>query len=155
MAHINVFVDKDGKARKLPVGLPDEKGYYIPAFSVALANLVLDDNEKVSEMKRLDNGCAGMNVMPTNERNQVTTEFFTLPRQKVDATTGYEMLSFVDVMNSKNPLPLKGSIVLVGPFVTAMQDEYPTPISSVKMFGIEIHANMIQTLLESKFYKDD
>ncbi|KRF43432.1 adenylate/guanylate cyclase domain-containing protein [Paenibacillus sp. Soil787] len=154
MAHINVFVDKDGKARKLPVGLPDENGAYIPAFSVALANLVLDDKDKVKRDEATGQWKRGNIVMPTNERNQVTTEFFTLPRQKVDATTGYESLSFIDVMNSKNPLPLQGSIVLVGPFVTAMQDEYPTPISSVKMFGIEIHANMIQTILESKFYKE-
>ncbi|MBD0381099.1 CHASE2 domain-containing protein [Paenibacillus sedimenti] len=154
MAHINVLVDKDGKARKLPVGLPDEKNQYIPAFSVALANLVLDEKEKVSRDDATGQWKRGNIVMPTNERNQVTTEFFTLPRQKVDADTGYETLSFVDVLNSKNPLPLEGAIVLVGPFVTAMQDEYPTPISAVKMFGIEIHANMIQTLLESKFYKD-
>ncbi|CAH1199574.1 hypothetical protein PAECIP111891_01320 [Paenibacillus allorhizoplanae] len=154
MAHINVFVDKDGKARKLPVGLPDEKGAYIPAFSVALANLVLDENEKVKRDSATGEWKRGNEVVPTNDRNQVTTEFFTQPRQKVDATTGYELLSFVDVLNSAKALPLKGSIVLVGPFVTAMQDEYPTPISSVKMFGIEIHANMIQTLLESVFFKD-
>ncbi|WP_187273820.1 CHASE2 domain-containing protein [Paenibacillus sp. N3.4] len=154
MAHINVFVDKDGKARKLPVGLPDETGTYIPAFSVALANLVLDNEDKVKRDGATGQWKRGNVVLPTNDRNQVTTEFFTLPRQKVDATTGYEMLSFIDVLNSKKPLPLQGSIVLVGPFVTAMQDEYPTPISSVKMFGIEIHANMIQTLLESKFYKE-
>jgi adenylate cyclase len=154
MAHINVFVDKDGKARKLPVGLQDENGAYIPAFSVALANLVLDEKDKIKRDEATGLWKRGNLVLPTNEKNQVTTEFFTLPRQTVDATTGYEMLSFVDVMNSKKPLPLQGSIVLVGPFVTAMQDEYPTPISSVKMFGIEIHANMIQTMLESKFYKD-
>ncbi|SDO27662.1 adenylate cyclase [Paenibacillus sp. yr247] len=154
MAHINVFVDKDGKARKLPVGLPDENGVYIPAFSVALANLVLDEKDKIKRDEATGQWKRGNIILPTNERNQVTTEFFTLPRQKVNATTGYELLSFIDVINSKKPLPLQGSIVLVGPFVTAMQDEYPTPISSVKMFGIEIHANMIQTLLESKFYKD-
>ena len=82
MAHINVFVDKDGKARKLPVGLPDENGAYIPAFSVALANLVLDDKDKVKRDEATGQWKRGNIVMPTNERNQVTTEFFTLPRQK-------------------------------------------------------------------------
>ncbi|MGG1518347.1 adenylate/guanylate cyclase domain-containing protein [Paenibacillus oryzisoli] len=154
MAHINVFVDKDGKARKLPVGLPDEKGQYIPAFSVALANMVLGKDEKVSRDEATGKWLRGSETIPTNDRNQATTEFFTTPRQEVDASTGYELLSVIDVLNSAKPLPLEGSIVLVGPFVTAMQDEYPTPISSVKMFGIEIHANMIQTLLESKFYND-
>ncbi|MEW9698530.1 CHASE2 domain-containing protein [Paenibacillus sp. SI8] len=155
MAHINVLVDKDGKARRLPVGLPDEKNQYIPAFSVALANLVLENQEKIKRDEASGEWRRGNTVIPTNERNQVTTEFYTKPRQKIDSDTGYETISFVDVLTSKQGVPLpKGSIVLIGPFVTAMQDEYSTPISSVKMFGIEIHANMIQTLLESKFYKD-
>ncbi|UJF36392.1 adenylate/guanylate cyclase domain-containing protein [Paenibacillus hexagrammi] len=155
MAHINVFVDKDGKARKLPVGLPDENNQYIPAFSAALANLVLSDQEKIKRDPVSGIWTRGDTVIPTNEKNQVTTEFYSKPRQKIGTDTGYESLSFVDVLNSKDGIPLpEGAIVLVGPFVTAMQDEYPTPISSVKMFGIEIHANMIQTLLESKFYKD-
>jgi len=154
MAHINVFVDRDGKARKLPVGLPDEKGQYVPAFSVALANLMLKDEEKVSRNEATGQWLRGTAVIPTDVRNQVTTEFFTRPRQQMDANTGYETLSFVDVLKSTKPLPLKGAIVLVGPYVTGMQDEYPTPVSTVKMFGIEIHANMIQTLLESKFYSE-
>jgi adenylate cyclase len=155
MAHINVLVDKDGKARKLPVGLPDENNQYIPAFSVALSNLVLPDNEKIKRDEVSGLWKRGNVVIPTNDRNQVTTEFYSKPRQKIDTGTGYETISFIDVLNSKRGIPLpKDSIVLIGPFVAGMQDEYPTPISSVKMFGIEIHANMIQTLLESKFYKD-
>jgi adenylate cyclase len=154
MAHINVFIDQDGKARKLPVGLPDDNNNYIPAFSVALANFVLSAEEKVTRDAQSGYWMRGASVIPTNERNQVATEFYSEPRQEVDADTGYEMLSFVDVLNSTKPLPLEGAIVLIGPFVTAMQDEYPTPVSSVKMFGIEIHANMIQTLLENKFYTE-
>ncbi|NEW08713.1 adenylate/guanylate cyclase domain-containing protein [Paenibacillus sp. SYP-B3998] len=154
MAHINVFVDKDGKARKLPVGLPDENQHNIPAFSVALTNLILNDEEKISYDVASRQWKRGNIIIPTNDRNQVTTEFYSLPRQKMDVGTGYETLSYIDVINSKKPLPLEGAIALVGPFVTAMQDEYPTPISSVKMFGIEIHANMIQTLIEGKFYRD-
>ncbi|MNI35217.1 Adenylate cyclase 2 [compost metagenome] len=154
MAHVNVFVDKDGKARKLPVGLPDEKHTYIPAFSVALANFVLKPDEQVTRDEQSGEWKRGNTVIPTNDRNQVSTEFYTDPRQKADAATGYEMLSFIDVLNSKKDLPLEGAIVLIGPFVTAMQDEYPVPVSTVKMFGIEIHANMIQTLIENKFYTE-
>ncbi|MFC5451702.1 CHASE2 domain-containing protein [Paenibacillus aestuarii] len=154
MAHINVFVDKDGKARKLPLGLPDEKGQYVPAFSVALANLMLNDGDKVIRNEANGQWMRGSAAIPADGRNQVTTEFYTKPRQQMDAETGYETLSFVDVLESAKPLPLQGAIVLVGPYVTGMLDEYPTPVSAVKMFGIEIHANMIQTLLEGKYYRE-
>jgi adenylate cyclase len=154
MAHINVFVDEDGKARKLSVGLPDEKNTYIPAFSVALANFILPKEEKVTRDEASGAWKRGNEIIPANSRNQVATEFYTKPRQEIDADTGYEALSIINVLNSKKELPLKGAIALVGPYVAAMQDEYPTPASPVKMFGIEIHANMIQTLLEDKFYKE-
>ncbi len=154
MGHINVFVDEDGKARKLPVGLPDEKNSMISAFSVTLANFVLDDKEKVKWDAGSSQWMRGEAVIPANERYQVATEFYSEPRQKMDVETGYETLSFIDILNSQKPLPLEGTIALIGPFVTAMQDEYPTPVSPVKMFGIEIHANMIQTLLEGKFYTE-
>ncbi|MCD1259087.1 adenylate/guanylate cyclase domain-containing protein [Paenibacillus athensensis] len=154
MAHINVFVDKDAKARQLSVGLPDEKGEYIPAFSVALANFLLPDDEKVKRDDATGEWLRGSEVIPTHGKNQVPTEFYSKPRQKLHASTGYETISFADVYKSENPLPLNGAIALIGPYVTAMQDEYQTPASSVKMFGIEIHANMIQALLENQFYKE-
>ena len=46
-------------------------------------------------------------------------------------------------------------IVLFGPYSLGMQDEYPTPIDKdEKMFGIEIHANIIQDLIDDSFKKD-
>jgi adenylate cyclase len=153
MAHINVFQDKDGKVRKLSVGLPDENNAMIPAFSVALTNFILPDTEKVTWNSDTRKWLRGKEVIPTNSRYQVATEFFSEPRQKMDVATGYDTISFVDILNKNIPLP-KGTIALIGPYVTAMQDEYLTPVNSIKMFGIEIHANMIQTLIENKFYTE-
>ncbi|MBP1989242.1 adenylate/guanylate cyclase domain-containing protein [Paenibacillus eucommiae] len=153
MAHVNVFVDKDGKARKLPVGLPDENNNMILAFSAALINLVLPEEEQVRWDDVSEQWMRGSKVIPTSGKHQVATEFYSVPRQEIDANTGYETISFVDVLNKDIPFP-EGTIALIGPYVTGMLDEYPTPVSSVKMFGIEIHANMIQTLLENKFYKE-
>lgn len=46
-------------------------------------------------------------------------------------------------------------IVLFGPYSLGMQDEYPTPINKdEKMFGIEVHANIIQNLINDSFKKD-
>ncbi|WP_027399131.1 adenylate/guanylate cyclase domain-containing protein [Anaerovorax odorimutans] len=46
-------------------------------------------------------------------------------------------------------------IVLFGPYSLGMQDEYPTTIDKdEKMFGIEVHANIIQDLINDSFKKD-
>ena len=43
-----------------------------------------------------------------------------------------------------------GKIVLIGPYATALQDAYFTPIDKgAQMFGVEIQANMIQSFLEN------
>ena len=43
-------------------------------------------------------------------------------------------------------------IVLIGPYAAALQDAYFTPIDKgEQMYGIEVHANVIQNLLEGNF----
>lgn len=46
-------------------------------------------------------------------------------------------------------------IVLFGPYSLGMQDEYPTSIDKQeKMFGVEVHANIIQNLINDSFKHD-
>ena len=48
-----------------------------------------------------------------------------------------------------------GKIVLIGPYATALQDAYFTPIDKgTQMFGVEIQANMIQSFLENNVKKE-
>ncbi len=48
-----------------------------------------------------------------------------------------------------------GKIVLIGPYAPALQDAFFTPIARAeKMYGVEIHANVIQSLVEGKSKKD-
>ena len=48
-----------------------------------------------------------------------------------------------------------GKIVLIGPYAAALQDAYFTPIDKGRqMFGVEIQANMIQSLLENNVKKE-
>ena len=43
-----------------------------------------------------------------------------------------------------------GKIVLIGPYASGLQDSYYTPISNAEqMYGVEIQANVIQSLLEA------
>ena len=46
-------------------------------------------------------------------------------------------------------------IVLIGPYAPALQDAYFTPMDAGRqMYGVEIQANVIQSLLEGKFKKE-
>lgn len=59
-------------------------------------------------------------------------------------------LSFSKVVNGEIPAELfAGTIVLVGPFTSGMMDSYYTAVShDVPMYGVEIHANILQSFLE-------
>lgn len=64
----------------------------------------------------------------------------------------YENVSLVDVIH-KNvpPEAFDDCIVLVGAYAAGMLDAYYVPVDpSRQMYGVEIHANVIQSLLEGK-----
>jgi adenylate cyclase len=156
LAHVNVFPDNDDKVRRLIVGLPEKNGKVVEAFSVKLANFALDDEQKVRWDENERKWYRGSEVIPVNARNQVITQYYTSPRQEKDLKTGYDSFSFSDVLNDKVDARLfENDIVLIGPFTTGLQDEYMTPMSrAIKMFGVEIHANMVQSILENKFWSE-
>lgn len=71
----------------------------------------------------------------------------------IDYTGGagaYETLSMIDVLEGRiPPQAFAGSIVLVGVEAAGMGDFYPVP-GGEWMHGVEIHANIIQGLLENR-----
>jgi adenylate cyclase len=76
-----------------------------------------------------------------------------------DINGGYQYISFLDLYKDKfsfiDPNTLKDKIVLIGAFSRSMNDIQFTPLSSTyQMYGVEIHANAIQTILEGKFLRN-
>lgn len=59
-------------------------------------------------------------------------------------------LSFAAVAEGEIPRELfAGAIVLVGPYSTGMMDSYYTAVDhAVPMYGVEVHANILQAMLE-------
>lgn len=73
---------------------------------------------------------------------------------RYSGTSGdYENVSLSDVLDGTvPPQAFDGCIVLVGAYAAGMMDEYSVPVDrGVKMYGVEIHANVIQALIEGKF----
>lgn len=61
----------------------------------------------------------------------------------------YTMISMADVMEGKVDTRIfKDSIVLVGAYAVGMQDSFKPAITHKEMYGVEIHANLIQAFME-------
>ncbi len=74
------------------------------------------------------------------------------------APNKFTHISFADLLNENykdkkgNELNLKDKIVIIGPTAIDLQDDYLSPVSQgVKMPGVEIHANNIQTIINEEF----
>ena len=66
----------------------------------------------------------------------------------------YEVISLCDVLDGKIDTRLfAGAIVMVGAYAPGMQDSYNVAIQKgSQMYGVEIHANILEALLEGKTY---
>lgn len=66
----------------------------------------------------------------------------------------YETLSLCDVLDGKiDPRVFRDSIVMVGAYAPGMQDSFNVAIQKgEQMYGVEIHANIVEALLEGKVY---
>lgn len=90
-----------------------------------------------------------------------SVETFEIPTDKYGKTMinysgkpgDYEHISLVDVLDGKvDAKAFTNSIVLVGAYATGMQDNFNVPNGhSSQMFGVEIHANILQSLMDGRF----
>lgn len=64
----------------------------------------------------------------------------------------YEVISMSDVLNGNvDAKAFAGSICLVGAYAPGMQDAYNVAVQKgVQMYGVEIHANILEALMEGK-----
>lgn len=65
---------------------------------------------------------------------------------------GYNLISMADVLDGTvDPGIFQNAVVLVGAYAVGMQDAYPPAIShNSQMYGVEIHANIVEALLDGK-----
>jgi len=146
--HINVISDDDRVVRKVMLGISD-KGNRVPAISVQLANLLLPENRKLvwTEDNRW---LMGNTPLSTGPQNDIFFSYATKPQDK-----SIETISIEKVLNGEvSPAHFAGSVVLIGPYAIGLDDMYYTPAGKVlKMYGVAIHVNIIQSLLDGKLYQ--
>ncbi len=64
----------------------------------------------------------------------------------------YEHISLSSVLDgSVDPRVFSNCIVMVGAYASGLQDQFAVPNSSDQMFGVEIHANIVQGLIDGRY----
>lgn len=132
-AFANTVQDKDGYIRQTQLFVDTPDGT-MDSLAYAVYKAYQNKNGRAIETPRLD------------ALNQ--TEF-TFSGNIED----YEDISMSDVLQGNiDPRVFKDCIVLVGAYAPGMMDSYNVAIEKgSQMYGVEVHANIIEALLEGKF----
>lgn len=129
----NAFLDSDGSVRHAKIA-EEYEGTWLNSFNYQIADLYLQSQGK-----------QGLSV----EKNMIQFLFSGYAGQ-------YEMVSLYDVLEGNvDTRAFKNSIVLVGAYAPGMQDAYYVAVERDKqMYGVEIHANIIESLLTEKLVEE-
>ncbi len=148
VGHINVLPDRDKVVRQLKLGYPDEHGQMIPAISVRLANVLLPLERKISWTTE-HTWKIGDEKIQEGLRNDISFSYSTSPQgSKFDSVPIWKVIN-----GEVPPSYFANSIVLIGLHTVGIEDMYYTPMSkTLQMFGVEIHANIIQAFLDNQLY---
>lgn len=109
-----------------------------------------DEHHSLFSKKVFDIYCEQMNIqkqtIKTDKYGKVLINYSGKPGD-------YEVISMVDVLEGKiDNRAFQNSVVLVGAYASGMQDNFQVPNGkSNQMYGVEIHANIIQSLMQNRF----
>jgi len=157
---INVKQDEDGFVRELPVF--SKKGEeVIEAFALAVSRIAEQAEPVEFWINQGEYPFAPGVRIPVKVERDGEEEVPLMQINYFGAPNTFQQISFADVLAGHgvdkrgNPVDFKDKIILIGPTAIDLQDHYLAPTSAgVKMAGVEIHANAIQTVLERAFLRN-
>lgn len=132
VGHINTIPDRDRVVRNALYSFAS-KGEQIESFSWVIYKMFMERSGKQ----------VNTNMLPLDAFGQFHIPYTGRPGQ-------YEAIPYSAVLSGDVPADyFKDRIVLIGPYATGFKDDYLTPLQvKIPMYGVEIHANIIQALLE-------
>ena len=131
-AYVNTVLDRsDSYVRKVVVEIDSYESFSYSIYKKHMVNLGKDFNRY-------------------NKNEYYRFKYSAKPN------TAYTIVSLTDILNDRIPLDdFKNSIVLVGAYATGLGDDFYTPIKrGSKMYGVEIHANLIDAYINDNLLKD-
>lgn len=129
----NMAQDSDGTVRRV---IPEEN--YGNETHYMFSRLLYEEYAKRAEITVED--------IPTDSSGRTIINYSGKPGD-------YECVSMSDVISGRiDSRAFAGSVVLVGAYAPGMQDSFKVPNGSSKqMYGVEIHANILQAYLDGRF----
>jgi adenylate cyclase len=127
---VNLYTDSDGVTRSFQPYISGVEN--LPHFSVSIVEEILG-------------------YPPNLDRSRMLINYFSEPG-------GYEYISFSDVYNNRTESSyFIDKIILIGATAADLHDDAIVPISNNAMPGVEINANLVQSILTKDFisYQDD
>lgn len=136
---VNGYPDKDGVMRHARQWERLEDGRVVPSFAYAVY-------QKYAQSAGLPTDLD----IPVNENGQWYIHYQAKPG---GYSNGYSLSDFI-----QGEIPadrMAGAVVLIGPYAEGLQDSYITSIKhDAPMYGVEIYANMIDTMIKGEFKKE-
>jgi adenylate cyclase len=150
IGHVNIVPDGDGQVREVPLVLK-EGDQLIPALGLAAYMQYIRYPMEEVEIEPHHVKFANRDLH-TDDIGQMIITFFGEPTN-VNLPGTYPVYSFVDVVEGRVPPEVfNDKIVLIGTLDSSGNpDSYATPSTTTgkKMYGVEIHANIIETIHQS------
>ena len=143
--HVSVLIGEGGIVRELPLVVMDAEGESYPALMLSVLythfgqELPTDFSADDGTMHLLDRD------IPVDNTKSMRINYAGPPGT-------YTTISYADIIQGTfDPELVKFKMVLVGMTATGEPDSYVTPISPQKMYGVEIHANAMDTILNQLY----
>lgn len=135
---VNMSIDIDGITRLVPIGIRTNEGQSVENFSVEILSLY--DGRLPKEIRE--------RIPKVNGRMRINY---------VGKPESFQTYSYIDVLSGSIPKEaFSGKIVIVGSTALDLHDNLLTPVSGGKlMSGVEVHANVLQTILENKYLYEE
>ncbi|WP_313892444.1 adenylate/guanylate cyclase domain-containing protein [Psychrobacillus sp.] len=138
LGHLNTFPDEDSVVRKSLLEFT-HNGERIKSFSSVIVQQYMEQ---------------------TGDTIPVTTPSLNAFQQFHISYAGgpgsFEIIPYSMVLEGEVPADyFENRIVLIGPYTVGIKDDFLTPLDRKQsMYGVEIHANIIQNLLEGNFKQE-
>jgi adenylate cyclase len=156
----NIFTDPDGVVRRVPLAIPYGRSAnraewdLYASIDVQTIRFYLDLPLEKIIINFGETGIEGLEF-----GRSITVQPDEISRMMVNyqgPTGSYQTISIADVVNKSFPAgSFKDKIVLVGATATGIGDLRTTPFGRLDYPGVEIHANVIDNILNQKFLVRD